>query len=66
MADLTEIEQQVLDFVVDCKTNIQIAEEIGYSEAQVKRIIKRLFKRTKTSCRLELVKFYIISQYEPK
>lgn len=66
MADLTEIEQQVLDYVVDCKTNIQIAEEIGYSEAQVKRIIKRLFKRTKTSCRLELVKFYIISQFEQK
>jgi len=63
MADLTEIEQRVLDYVVDCKTNFEIAEEIGYSERQVKRIIKRLFKHYKAVRRIELVKYYIISQY---
>lgn len=66
MADLTEIEQQVLDYVVDCKTNMEIAEEIGYSETQVKRIIRRIFKRYKATCRIELVKLYIISQFNSK
>ena len=63
MADLKQIDLKVLDLVVDCKTNAEIAEEIGYSERQVKRIIKRLFKHYKTARRIELVKYYIISQF---
>ena len=66
MADLKQIDLKVLDLVVDCKTNAEIAEEIGYSERQVKRIIKRLFKYYQTAKRIELVKFYIISQFDKK
>lgn len=66
MADLTEIELKVLNGVIDCKTNIEIAEDIGYSERHVYRIIGRLFRRYKVSRKIELVKYYIISQNNQK
>lgn len=68
MADnLTDIELKVLNGVIDCKTNIEIAEDIGYSERQVYRIIGRLFRRYRVNRKIELVKYYIISQnYEKK
>ena len=66
MASLREIDLKVLDLVVDCKTNAEIAEEIGYSETQVKRILKRLFRHYNAARRIELVKYYIISQIDSK
>ena len=66
MADLSEIERKVLEGVIDCKTNIEIAEDIGYSERQVYRIIGRLFKKYRVYRKIELVKYYIISQNNQK
>ena len=66
MADLSEIEKKVLEGVIDCKTNIEIAEDIGYSERQVYRIIGRLFRKYRANRKIELMKYYIISQIEQK
>ena len=66
MADLSEIEKKVLEGVIECKTNIEIAEDIGYSERQVYRIIGRLFRRYNANKKIELVKYYIISQFDKK
>ncbi len=60
--NLSDIEQKVLTGVIDCKTNIEIAEDIGYSERQVYRIISRLFHRYRVNRKIELLKYYIISQ----
>ena len=54
--ELNELEKQVLLFVIDGKTNLEIAEEIGYSEASVKRIVKKLFLFYKISKRVDLVR----------
>lgn len=66
MADLSEIEKKVLKFVVDCKTNSEIAEEIGYTERHINRIVRKLFRHFGVKKRIELVKLYIISQYSEK
>lgn len=66
MAELTDIEQKVLKCVVDCKTNSEIADEIGYTERHISRIVRRLFRIFGVKKRIELVKLYIISQYDRK
>ncbi len=53
---LNDIEKKVLFLVIEGKTNIEIAEDIGYSPSNIKRIIKNLFKHYKVSKRLELVR----------
>ncbi len=66
MAELTNTELKVLKMVVDCKTNSEIAEEIGYTERHINRIVRKLFRLYNVRKRIELVKLYIISQYEHK
>lgn len=66
MAELTNTELKVLKMVVDCKTNSEIAEEIGYTERHINRIVRKLFRFYNVRKRIELVKLYIISQYEHK
>ena len=66
MAELTDTELKVLKAVVDCKTNSEIAEEIGYTERHINRIVRKLFRLYNVRKRIELVKLYIISQYDHK
>ena len=53
---LNEIEKNVLKMVIAGHTNIFIGEEIGYSEDNIKIIIKRLFKYFNVKKRVELVR----------
>ena len=44
----------------------EIADEIGYTERHISRIVRRLFRIFGVKKRIELVKLYIISQYDRK
>ena len=56
MIYLNTIENQVLNFVIEGKTTIEIAEEIGYSPSNIKKIIKKLFRYYNVAKRLDLVR----------
>lgn len=63
MADsLSEIENKVLSLVIECKTNSEIAEETGYSERHIYRILRKLYRKFKADKKIEIIKSYIISQ----
>ncbi len=64
--NLTDIEKRVLEGVVACKTNSEIAEEIGYTERHINRIVRKLFRFYGVKKRIELVKLIIISRYDTK
>ena len=53
---LTDIEKKILLLVIDGKTTIEIAEDVGYSPSNIKKIIRKLFKYYKVSKRLDLVR----------
>ena len=53
---LNNIEKKVLEMIIAGQGNMYIADEIGYSESTVKRIVKRLFNYFKVFKRVELVR----------
>jgi DNA-binding NarL/FixJ family response regulator len=55
--DFTPREQSVLDLVVDGLMNKEIARRLGTSVRNVEKYVSRLFERTGTSSRTELVRF---------
>jgi DNA-binding NarL/FixJ family response regulator len=51
---LSEAEREVLGFLLDGMTNIQIAKEIGRSDKTVKNHISHILTKTDCATRLEL------------
>ncbi len=62
MYDNEELET-IIKYVVDGKTNIEIAEEMSYSPASIKRRLKAIYKSYRVENRLELVK-YILGSFK--
>jgi DNA-binding NarL/FixJ family response regulator len=56
LAALSEREQKVLRALAEGRTNRRIGEEIGASEAAVKRLLHHLFEKTGTHSRAALVR----------
>ena len=49
-------QKRIIQCVIDGKTNVEIAEEMGYSPASIKRRLKIIYRLCKVESRLELVK----------
>lgn len=57
--DLSPIEQQILKFVVEGKSNKQIGSILGLSEGRIKNILSELFEKTNTLDRTQLAVFAV-------
>jgi len=62
-AALTERERKVLRAVVEGRTNRAIGEEVGASEAAIKRTLRNLFEKTGTHSRAALVRVALESPF---
>lgn len=52
---MADIKENVLNFILECKTDKEIAENTGYSVANIKRIVREIFKKYKVKKRSELI-----------
>lgn len=52
---LSDEENKILELLIKGKTNLEIADEIGYSEASVKKRLTKLYKRFQVTSRIELL-----------
>ncbi len=64
LAVLSEREQKVLRALAEGRTNRGIGEEIGASEAAVKRLLHRLYEKTGTRSRAALVRAALEGSFE--
>jgi DNA-binding CsgD family transcriptional regulator len=53
---LSNKEKQLINLIINEKTNVEIAEIMGYSPDMIKYLIKRIFKKFKVKNRLGLVR----------
>ena len=51
----TPREQQVVNLLIQGLTNKQIARQIGVSEKWVEKLLTKIYRKTNTQCRAELV-----------
>jgi len=58
----TELEKQIMYLLIGGSTNAQIAEQVGYSERNVKRKIKKLFQKFNVNNRASLVREAFIAK----
>lgn len=56
---ITEKQKQILELISQGKTNMEIAEEMHYSEANVKKNLQKLFKMFKVRNRAALGTTYL-------
>ncbi len=54
-----DIKKRVLDLVIDCKSNPEIAKITGYSEANIKWIVRDLFRKYNVKKRSELIVYIL-------
>ena len=66
MVELTQIQKNILKKIIEGKSNFDIAFDLDYSEAFVKKQIHNLFKKFKVSKRVELVREAIILKLYPQ
>jgi DNA-binding CsgD family transcriptional regulator len=52
---LTPQEQQVVSLLIQGLTNKQNARQIGFSEKWVEKLLTKIYRKTNTQCRTELV-----------
>ena len=52
----TEKEKEIIDYVIEGMTNIEIAEEVGYSERSVKQYLTKIFNKIRVSNRTALTR----------
>jgi len=52
---LTQEEIKIINLITQGSTNIAIAEEIGYSEAAIKKKLNRIYKKHNVNNRIELI-----------
>lgn len=65
MDTLTEREQQIVALLIEGCRNREIAKEFGTREQTVKNQLTRIFEKTATRSRLELVLLAIRRGYQP-
>lgn len=53
---LNNVENQILAMLIRGKTNLEIANKIGFSESNVKKIVKKLFSFYNVRKRVDLVR----------
>jgi DNA-binding NarL/FixJ family response regulator len=53
---LNKEQVKIVQHVLNGRTNVEIAEEMGYSPASIKRKLKVIYKLCRADNRLELVK----------
>jgi DNA-binding NarL/FixJ family response regulator len=52
---LSPREQQIVNLLIQGLTNRQIARRIGVSEKWVEKLLTKMYRKTNTQCRTELV-----------
>lgn len=62
MEKLTVKEKEILEELVQGKTNAEMAEKIGYSERYIKKMLQNLQKKFKVENRIKLVVAYIYTK----
>lgn len=60
---LTQEQIDILEQVVQGRTNMQIAEHLGYSERSVKRKLQKLFRFFKVENRAALATSYMATKF---
>lgn len=63
MLNLNDTQKLILNKIIEGKSNIDIAEDMGYSESFIKKQIRTLFKIFRVSKRVELVREALFSFY---
>lgn len=52
---LTNTEIDLLEYVIQGKSNLEISEIIGYSESSVKKMLSKIYKKFNVKNRLALI-----------
>ena len=66
MIELTDIQKNILNKIIEGKSNFDIAFDLDYSESFIKKQIRILFKKFKVSKRVELVREALILKMCPQ
>lgn len=53
---VSDVDMQIIESILEEKTNIEMAEEIGYSLGSVKKRLAYLFKRYNVKTRVGLIR----------
>ena len=63
MKKITKKEIKVLEELIQGKTNIEISEELGYSEVYIKKMLQTLRKKFNVNNRVKLVVAYLYIKF---
>lgn len=61
---LSDKEKELLNLIINGKTNYEIADIMGYSTDMIKYLIRKLFKKFKVKNRLELIRETLLLFYK--